>query len=53
MENEENFNLLPDEEKRALITKRSHRRLFFAFLIIDIGLFAYLIYALIMLFMNL
>lgn len=49
---EELLNLSP-EDQQALIKKRSRRRLFTIFFFIDIGLIAYIVYSLIMLFTHL
>lgn len=49
----DSFNLMPEAAEAEVKKRCSMRRLFLVFLITDIVLFAYLIYAFIMLFMNL
>ena len=49
----ETFDALPEEEREAIIKKRSQHRLLMAFIIIDVALICYIVYALIMLFTHL
>lgn len=51
--NDENIELLTEEEKNLEIKRKSRHRIFIALLIVDIGLAAYIIYALIFFFTHL
>lgn len=51
-QDEELLNLSP-EDQQALIKKRSRKRLFSVFVLIDIALIVYLVYSFIMLFTHL
>lgn len=45
----DDLDSLPIEERDIEIKRRSHRRLFSAFIIVDIALVAYIVYTIIML----
>ncbi|MCQ2792182.1 MAG: hypothetical protein MJ208_01515 [Bacilli bacterium] len=50
---DEELENLPVDDEEALTKKRSHRRLFWTFVLIDIGLLVYIVYSFILLFISL